>query len=395
MGDDSALDVLLKSAQETDAEIAQAAKATIADLQGEKVNAQIVALLEKAEDANYAMLIDLVGQRRISAVPLMLKALDHSDKKVRASALAALGETVSIKELPVLVSHAVTPKRAEDAAAAQQALKAASVRMPDRDACATVLAAAQDKAPTAMKVTILEILGEVGGTKSLQTLGAAAKSRTPELQDAGSRILGTWNSVEAAPVLFDLAKTAPQDRFKTRALRGYIGLLRKFPMPDAERAAMCQQAFDIARLPEQKLVLEVLKIHPSKEGLDLVIKARQTRDLKDDALQATLVIAQKLGTKGAEIGQLLAKAGFEKVKLEIVKAQYGSGSTQRDVTAILQKQVGELPLVTLPAANYNASFGGDPLPNSVKQLKIQYRINGKAGEATFAENAVIILPMPK
>jgi len=49
----------------------------------------------------------------------------------------------------------------------------------------------------------------------------------------------------------------------------------------------------------------------------------------------------------------------------------------------------------LASASYNASFGGDPLPGVTKQLKIQYRINGKAGEATFAENALIILPIPK
>jgi hypothetical protein len=39
--------------------------------------------------------------------------------------------------------------------------------------------------------------------------------------------------------------------------------------------------------------------------------------------------------------------------------------------------------------------GGDPLPGSVKRLKIQYRIKGKVGEASFAENALILLPMPK
>ena len=41
------------------------------------------------------------------------------------------------------------------------------------------------------------------------------------------------------------------------------------------------------------------------------------------------------------------------------------------------------------------SFGGDAAPGSPKQLKIQYRLNGKAGEATFAENDVIVLPVPK
>jgi hypothetical protein len=54
-----------------------------------------------------------------------------------------------------------------------------------------------------------------------------------------------------------------------------------------------------------------------------------------------------------------------------------------------------MPLITLPSPTYSASFGGDPAPGTAKQLKVQYRINGKAGEASFAENSVIVLPMPK
>ena len=92
---------------------------------------------------------------------------------------------------------------------------------------------------------------------------------------------------------------------------------------------------------------------------------------------------------------MLAAAGLDKVKLEIIKAEYGSGATQKDVTEVVKKQVGDLPLITLVSASYNASFGGDPLPGSTKQLKIKYRINGKAGESTFAEDALIVLPMPK
>jgi hypothetical protein len=241
---------------------------------------------------------------------------------------------------------------------------------------------------------LLDILGDVGGTKALKTLGAAAKSTDRQLQDAGSRILGKWNSLDAAPVLLDLAKTgAPQ--FRVRALRGYIGLARRFAMPAQERAEMCQKALDTAKqAAEQKLVLDVLKIHPSKETLELAISAMEKPGLKDDATQATLAIAQKLGGKGLDVSELVAKAGLGKVKLEIVKAEYGSGSTQKDVTSILKKHAGDLQLISLPAT-YNEAFGGDPAAGTAKQLKVQYKINGKPGEATFAENALIILPMPK
>jgi HEAT repeat protein len=397
IGDATCMSTLLDAAVDADTELATAAKATLAEVQGEKVDSQIAAMLPTAKGKSYVMLIELVGQRRIEATPALLKALENSDKNVRAAALIALGETVRLKDLSVLVSQAVAPKNADDAATAQQALRAASVRMPDRDACATELAAALDRAPAATKVLLLEILGDVGGEKALKTLATAAKGNDLQLQDAGSRILGKWGSLDGAPVLLDLAKNGPTAQYRNRALKGYISLARRpFPMPDEQRAEMCQKAFDLCKQPaDQKLVLDVCRIQPSVETLKFAIKLMQVPDLKDEATETTLLAAQKLGAKGIDVRDLLTKAGFEKVKIEILKAEYGSGTTQKDVTGIVSKQVGDLPLITLTSATYNTAFGGDPAPNTVKQLRIKYSINGKAGEASFAENAVIVLPIPK
>lgn len=396
VGDASCLSTLLEAALDADPRLSQAAKESLAGLAGEEVDAQIVALLSKAEGKSYPLLIELVGMRRIDAVPDLLKALNHSDQEVRSAALTALGKTVALDRLSVLVLRVVAPRYPQDAPVAQQALRVASIRMPDREACAAEIAKALPRSPAGAKSILLEILGDVGGTRALQTLAAAAKSDDPELQDAGSRVLGKWNGVDAAPVLLDLAKSAPQAKYQIRALRGYIGLARKFTMPEPQRVQMCRMALDAARqTAEQKLVLDVLEIHPSIEGLKLAVEAMQVSELKQDASRAVLVISQKVGRKADEVSQLLSKAGFEKVKLEIIKAEYGAGSTFKDVTEVLRKYAGDLPLISLPASSYNANFGGDPLPGSVKQLKIRYRLNGKAGEAAFAENALIILPMPK
>ena len=396
VGDASSLDSLLATAVDADEDLALAAKATLADLPGDKVNSQIGTMLPSAKGKSQLVLIELVGQRRIEATPALLKVLDSSDKKVRGAALIALGETVTIKELSVLIKQAIAPKNADDAADAQQALKAASVRMPDREACATELAAAVSSAPGVSKILLLDILGDVGGEKALKTLGTAAKSNDPQLQDAGSRILGKWASLDAAPVLLDLAKSGPAPQFRSRGLKGYISLARRFAMPDQDRAEMCQKAFDLAKDPaEQKLVLDVCRIQPSVETLKLSIKLMQIPELKDDATQTTLLVAQKLGAKGIDVKDQLSKAGFPKMKVEITKAEYGSGATQKDVTAVVKKQAGDLPLITLASPSYNAAFGGDPAPNTVKQLKIKYSINGKAGEAAFAEDALIVLPMPQ
>jgi HEAT repeat protein len=395
IGDATCLTTLLQLALDADADLAQAARAALSDLPGENVDKGIVQQISKAEGKMFALLIDLVGQRRIDAVDDLIKAVNHSDKEVRHAALAALGNTVPAKHLSVLVTQVVSPKYPDDAKAALSALMTASVRMPDREVCAEELSAALNNAAIPTKINLLEILGAVQGTKALQTLATAAKSTDAQLQDASSKLLGEWMTIDAAPVLLDLAKTARGDKYQVRALRGYIRIARVFVMPAPQRAEMTEQAFAAAKHPaEQKMVLEVARRHPSIEMLKVAVKAEQMPELKDDAAPIALLIAQKVGA-GPEVTALLAKIGFERVKLEIVKAEYGSGATQKDVTETLKKQIGDLPIVSLPAATYNGSFGGDPAPGNEKKLKIQYRINGKAGEATFAENSMILLPTPK
>jgi hypothetical protein len=61
----------------------------------------------------------------------------------------------------------------------------------------------------------------------------------------------------------------------------------------------------------------------------------------------------------------------------------------------LQSRAGVTPQIALPSPNYNEAFGGDPAPNVPKQLRIQYRINGKAGQVSLPENSPIDLPAPK
>jgi len=311
IGNESAFDILLQGATDADADIAAAAKTTLAELPGQKIDSKIATLLPDAKGKTYSLLIELVGMRRIDATPALLKALTNTDKAVRRSALVALGETVDLQGLAVLITQVNAAKDADDAAVAQAALRAASVRMPDREACAGELATALPKASTESKTVLLEILSEVGGEKALKTVGAAAKSNDPVQQDVGSRVLGKWSSVDAAPVLLDLAKTGPAVQYRVRALRGYIGLARKFAMPEQDRVEMCQKAMNSAtQVAEQKLVLDVLRIHPSLPGLKMAAAAVKNPELKDDATLVATTIAKKLGDK-PEVKDVLSKAGIE------------------------------------------------------------------------------------
>ncbi len=394
MGDTSCVSVLLDAATEDDLDVAQAAVTALESLAAADVDADLAARLEQADGTQRQVLIELVGRRRIAAVPALLAAVQDADPRIRSAALTALGEVVELRDLPVLITRVVAPSNTADTQVAQKALRAASVRMPDREACAEKLAAALADAPLPAKVAILETLGAMGGTKALHAIGRAAEDESPQLQDTATRLLGSWMTVDAGPVLLQLAR-APGGDYQVRALRGYIRLVRQFQMPDEQRAAMCRSALEAAdRDAEKKLVLEVIERYPSIDMLRLAVEAAKIPALKDDAAAVSMAVAQKIGGS-TDVQTLLEQVGHAPVNIEVVKAQYGAGTTQKDVTEILRGHVKKFPLIVLPSGSYNSAFGGDPAPGVVKQLTVQYRIDGKSGEAVFRENAPIMLPAPK
>ncbi|MEM8667812.1 MAG: HEAT repeat domain-containing protein [Planctomycetota bacterium] len=306
VGNVSCLNALVAIAGGTDSDLSTAANETLAVLPGEDVDAQVIALLPEAKGDTYRQLIELIGRRRIDAIPDLLKALNDTQAPVRAAALVSLGETVPLDRLSLLISQVVSPKFAEDRPVAVKALKVAAVRMPERDACATELSVALADASGATQTSLLEILSEVGGSKALETLAIAAKSSDDGLQDTSSRLLGKWNGVDAAPVLLDLAKTSPSSKYRIRALRGYLGLARKFSMPPKQRVEMCENAMAAAsRTDEKRLALDVLKIHPSVPGLRLAVASKKDSSVAKEANEATDAIAQALRKKRVDVSKIL------------------------------------------------------------------------------------------
>ena len=336
----------------------------LADLPGKEWTTIWPRVCRRRTGKSRLLLIQLAGRRRIEAVAALLKAADDPTRRSAPRPSRRWAIPSDCRDLPILIARVAIPENAEEAKAAEQALRTACDRMPDREACAASSPRPAAGSPVPAKGTLLEILTAMGGPKALKAVGAAAKDANPELQEAASRLLGEWMSVDAAPVLLDLAKTAPDAKYETRALRGYIRLARQFSLPDDERAEMCRAALATAkRDAEKKLVLDVLQRYPSLDMLKLAVETAKIPALKNEAAAASLAIAEKIGGS-ADVQKLLTQMGQEPVKVEIIKAEYGAGDKRVDVTAILRKHVRDFPLIVLPSSNYNSAFGGDPAAGS-------------------------------
>lgn len=396
VGDASCVPALLDAAAKGSDDVSQAAVETLESLQDKSVDEQVTARLSEAQGKMRMVLIDLAGRRRsAAAAPALWQAADDADPAVRAAALASLGAVSQAADLPKLIARLRATRNEQEAAALDKALREVAARAEDREAAAAQLAAALSAADGPMSARILQTLSAVGGTTALEAVAVAARSSNAELRDAAYRVLGEWKSVDAAPVLLDLHNKQTDDRLKVRAIRAYIRIARQFDMPAAERAAMCRTALETARRDEDKrLVLEVLLRYPSEEMQAIAMEAAKVPALKEQALLVVMGMASK-GINRAELGRALAQAGQTPVNLEIVKAEYGAGAKVKDVTAVLRKYAKNYRIIFLPSSSYNESFGGDPAQGIVKELRIRYRIDGKEGEVALAENAMIILPIPK
>lgn len=330
--DGSAVTLLLEAVVSGDPALAEAARASLMNLRGSSAEEAIVANIDRAAPAARAILLDLVGHLAIpSAIPAVLRAADDPNESVRLAAIKTLGRIGGLKEFTVLIDRLLAARSPQETAAVEEALKVASLRMPDPDACVGKILDRLPSAPIAAKCFLIELLGSVGGARALEAVSAAAEDSNEALQDAATQALGKWATPDAAPALLKLAKTLPSDKLKVRTLRGYIRIAQQMDLPPAQKLQMCEEALGAAqRDEERRLVLAVLSQIPTTKALSLVVPHLSKPALAEEAATAALAIGEKIvkteprtvadamqqvlksgvsGEKAAQAEKLLERAG--------------------------------------------------------------------------------------
>jgi HEAT repeat protein len=274
--------------------VAAAAQETLAKIPGEDVDKAIAKALGDTPEIQ-SVVMELVGKRRIvEAVPALFKAVENSDQQRRLVAIRALGETIRPDDLPALTNRLAAPTNAEESAAVQAALRAASIRVPDREQCAAALADCIEDAPNAVKIFLFELLSELGGDTALKTVSEYARSSDDIIQDNATRVLGEWTGVDAADALLALAESLDNNKYKIRTLRGYIRIVRQF-VPDEQKPEMCEIAMNAAeRVQEKQLILEVLGRVPSTVALSQVVRYVGADPLSKEASFAAVAISERI-----------------------------------------------------------------------------------------------------
>ncbi|MHC4505678.1 MAG: HEAT repeat domain-containing protein, partial [Planctomycetota bacterium] len=275
-----------------------AARDALGHLPGDEVTAAVVSHMKGAEAAVRAELIAALPIRQAKdAVPAILDAAADTDERVRIAALTALGELAGRDALPKLVELLVTAPSARERREAEKALVASCKRDSDIEARARPVVDALAGAEKTAKLSLLRVLGRIGGTGALAAVRAASKDTDVLVNDAAVRALTEWPDPVAIPDLLATAKSSPRMTHRVLAIRGSVRLLALAGnRPAEERLAMFKDAMAAApRVEEKKLVLSGLAGVGHGGAFEMARSYLDDAELGEEAAAAVAKIARGLG----------------------------------------------------------------------------------------------------
>lgn len=294
----------------------------LAQMKDPKIDLLIKQKLEKSSDQFFVQLLDIAGKRKIHADSIYCKALSHSDPKVIEAAAYALGETGSREAIDQLAQSFQNTGEAKSAEIIRSAIRTIVLRQTDKEVTAAQLVTDLKILDGQNKIYFLDLLGELGGDKALASVAEYVMDPNPDRQDNAVRILSSWKDLSAAPYLLQIAQRHPNGKFRNRALKGYIRLIRGSNETDTVRLQRCAEAMKIAsRQEEKKLVVMTYGRIFSENSLQQLALYFDNPDFKETAFEAAVDILERLPkNRSATAGEILQKI-YKETKNDLVKAR--------------------------------------------------------------------------
>jgi len=258
IGDASAAPILLDLLNDSDRDIANAAQENLAAMEGPKVDAAVLAMLDSGQTARQLKGLEMIERRRMTNVTAaLMKATADDDEAVRSAAIRLLGSTAGADEFPVLVKLLLNAESASEIRSAEQALSGVCSRQAQPAAGGLVIhkavygAADGRSADVTAKVAELVKSGQLSITASNANFGDPAegtvKQLTVDYTAGGVRQTAT---VAEGETLTPAAAVTPK------------------PLLDQLVAAL-----DKAQTPQKAALLRVLRSTKTPQALDAVRSA--------------------------------------------------------------------------------------------------------------------------
>jgi HEAT repeat protein len=296
IGDAAAVPMLAELIGAGSQEVAQAAQEALGALPGREADDAVMAMFTGNDQNGRTTALALMGRRRMtSSIPTLLKTARDGDAALRPAVIKMVGELGDAAQLPALLDLLMKVNETQDISAAEQAIDTVCKKTENPQTQVGRLIELLDRAPVAQKMSLLRVLGGIGGPEALKAVRGAVDSSEADVRTVAIRTLSTWKTPDAAPHLLALAKNANNRNERTLFLRGYLGMAGRRNLPVAQRLEMCRQAAEmIQRDDERKLLLGTLGNIESPATLALIVPHLDNAGTREEAGMAVVAVAEKI-----------------------------------------------------------------------------------------------------
>lgn len=325
----TALPVLVQSLQSDNPAVIAAVSEQLARAPQKGLGKRLLAGLDGASSAGKVVLVEVLGNRRLTAQKTSVYELTKSgEATVRSAAYKALETLAEADDLQRLLDMMLAAEKGADKAAARRAFVATARTVADKQQPSALLLEHYGKAQALQKPALLETIAAFSSPATLDTVVAeASTSATPELQDAALRALSDWQTTIAIPALINVLKSDPEEKHQVFALRGIVRLAGQSKEAPREKITLLETALKSAKRPEEiRLAVAALGEIQSMAALKLVAPFLNTEGVKAESAAAAAKIAlpggkRKKGIAGAEAASILTQAlpaiADEKLRKEV------------------------------------------------------------------------------
>jgi HEAT repeat protein len=270
-GDSGSVVTLAEIAASADEARRDAARIALDRMQGEDVDRAIVSAIGPAAEAVKIELVRAAGERGIEeASDVLLSEVLSPQRGVRSAAFRALRETAGEAQVRALLELLLATKSAAERRDSERALSAALSRSP-AGRSADVVAAYQAADTAAVRVSLLQVMGQSGTAEVLPLLRTTLSADDPDLVRAAILGLTEWPNDEPLQELLAFAGEVENPTLQILALRGALKLLEHpSDRPHGESVEILAAVMQLAQQPdEKKAVLAQLPRYPTREALKL------------------------------------------------------------------------------------------------------------------------------
>jgi len=292
---------------------AEAARISLCKMRAVKTNKLLARQLDDTSPEVTVKLLGILAARKAEAHEIeddVVDLLDHPALEVRIAAYQTLRTLPAVNELKTILRRAAVATEPLEQQAAERTIMTFARRMPD---ISKSLASPYKNATPTMKGVFIRATGVWSMAYGLDLLTLALKEKDETLRDEAVRVLSSWKTAGATPLLERLLADYPNTSLRTLALRGYIRLIPEERELDLRAQQCARAAKQVTRKEEKRLLIEAYRTVPTQESVTALTDLLADTELKTEAAKALRTLASQMAVDAPDVapGSRIGKLSFE------------------------------------------------------------------------------------